>query len=96
MVVLKGPGTVTAAPDGRALRNPTGNCGMAKGGSGDVLAGIVLSLLGQGADAFAAAVCAVWLHGTAGDFAARDLTEYAMTPGDLIGALPAAFKTLGL
>ncbi|MCI9057914.1 MAG: NAD(P)H-hydrate dehydratase, partial [Oscillospiraceae bacterium] len=96
VVVLKGPGTVTAAPDGRALRNPTGNCGMAKGGSGDVLAGIVLSLLGQGADAFAAAVCAVWLHGTAGDFAARDLTEYAMTPGDLIGTLPAAFKTLGL
>ena len=96
VVVLKGPGTVTAAPDGRALRNPTGNCGMAKGGSGDVLAGIVLSLLGQGADAFAAAVCAVWLHGTAGDFAARDLTEYAMTPGDLIGTLPAAFKPLGL
>ena len=96
VVVLKGPGTVTAAPDGRALRNPTGNCGMAKGGSGDVLAGIVLSLLGQGADAFAAAVCAVWLHGTAGDLAARDLTEYAMTPGDLIGTLPAAFKTLGL
>ena len=56
----------------------------------------MLSLLGQGADAFAAAVCAVWLHGTAGDFAARDLTEYAMTPGDLIGTLPAAFKTLGL
>ena len=96
VVVLKGPGTVAAAPDGRALRNPTGNCGMAKGGSGDVLAGIVLSLLGQGADAFSAAVCAVWLHGTAGDLAARDLTEYAMTPGDLIGYLPAAFKALGL
>lgn len=96
VLVLKGPGTLVAGPEGRLLRNPTGNCGMAKGGSGDVLAGIVLSLLGQGADAFAAAVCAVWLHGTAGDFAARDLTEYAMTPGDLIGTLPAAFKTLGL
>ena len=96
VLALKGPGTVVAAPDGRLLRNTTGNCGMAKGGSGDVLAGIVLSLLGQGADAFSAAVCAVWLHGTAGDLAARDLTEYAMTPGDLIGYLPAAFKALGL
>lgn len=93
-VVLKGPGTVTAAPDGRALGNPTGNCGMAKGGSGDVLAGMVLSLLGQGAAPFDAAVCAVWLHGRAGDLCAQALTEYAMAPADLIGCLPAVFKEL--
>ena len=64
----------------------------------DIAARLTMNLMGQitEADAFAAAVCAVWLHGTAGDLAARDLTEYAMTPGDLIGTLPAAFKTLGL
>ncbi len=94
VLVLKGPGTVAAAPDGRTLVNTTGNCGMAKGGSGDVLAGMVLSLLGQGAEAFDAAVCAVWLHGRAGDLCARELTEYAMTPPDMIGRLPAVFKEL--
>ncbi len=94
ILVLKGPGTIVAAPDGRLMENTTGNCGMAKGGSGDVLAGMVLSLIGQGADPFDAAVCAVWLHGRAGDLCARDLTEYAMTPMDLIERLPAAFAGL--
>ena len=94
VVGLQGPGTMTAAPDGRALRNPTGNCGMAKGGSGDILAGMILSLLGQGAGAAEAAACAVWLHGRAGDLAAEELTAYAMTPTDLLGRLPAAFKEL--
>ena len=94
VLVLKGPGTIVAAPDGRLLRNTTGNCGMAKGGSGDVLAGMVLSLIGQGADPFDAAVCAVWLHGKAGDLCARELTEYAMTPVDMIERLPAAFAAL--
>ena len=69
---------------------------MAKGGSGDVLAGMVLSLLGQGAGAFDAAACAVWLHGRAGDLCARELSMYAMTPWDLVGRLPAAFRSLGL
>ena len=95
VLVLKGPGTLVAGPEGRLLRNPTGNCGMAKGGSGDVLAGMVLSLIGQGAPALEAAACAVWLHGRAGDLCARDLSEYAMTPLDLIGRLPAVFKELG-
>ena len=95
VLVLKGPGTLVAGPDGRLLRNPTGNCGMAKGGSGDVLAGMVLSLIGQGAPALEAAACAVWLHGRAGDLCARDLSEYAMTPLDLTGRLPAVFKELG-
>ena len=94
VLVLKGPGTVVAAPDGRVLVNTTGNCGMAKGGSGDVLAGMILSLLGQGAEPFEAAACAVWIHGRAGDLCAGELTEYAMTPTDMIGRLPAVFREL--
>lgn len=94
ILVLKGPGTIVAAPDGGMLVNSTGNCGMAKGGSGDMLAGMILSLLGQGAAAFDAAVCAVWLHGRAGDLCAQELTAYAMTPSDMIERLPAVFKEL--
>ena len=94
VVVLKGPGTVVAAPDGRVRRNTTGNCGMAKGGSGDILAGMIASLIGQGAEPFDAAACAVWLHGRAGDLCSRDLTEYAMTPPDMIERLPAVFREL--
>lgn len=94
ILVLKGPETVVAAPDGRLRVNTTGNAGMAKGGSGDALAGMALSLIGQGADPFDAASCAVWLHGRAGDLCARALTQYAMTVGDLIGCLPAVFKEL--
>ena len=67
--------------------NKTGNAGMATGGSGDVLAGIIASLAGQGAPPLAAAAAAVWLHGTAGDLAALEYGEYAMTPTDLIGQL---------
>ena len=66
-LVLKGPGTIAAAPDGRCMRNPTGNCGMAKGGSGDVLAGMLVSLLGLGLPPMDACCAAVWLHGRAGD-----------------------------
>lgn len=94
VVVLKGPGTVVAAPDGRARCNTTGNCGMAKGGSGDVLAGMIASLVGQGASPFDAASCAVWLHGRAGDLCRRDMTAYAMTPSDMIGCLGAVFREL--
>ena len=94
VVVLKGPGTVVAAPDGRVRNNTTGNCGMAKGGSGDVLAGMIASLVGQGASPFDAASCAVWLHGRAGDLCRRDLTAYAMTPPDMIGRLGAVCREL--
>lgn len=94
VLVLKGPGTIVAAPDGRLRKNTTGNCGMAKGGSGDVLAGMVLSLIGQGADPFDAASCAVWLHGRAGDLCAKKLSQYAMTPVDMIDRLPDVFLEL--
>ena len=94
VVVRKGPGTVVAGPDGRARVNTTGNCGMAKGGSGDVLAGMIASLAGQGADLFDAAGCAVWLHGRAGDLCRREMTAYAMTPPDMVDRLGAVFREL--
>ena len=93
-LVLKGPGTIAAAPDGRCMRNPTGNCGMAKGGSGDVLAGMLLSLLGQGCETFDACCAAVWLHGRAGDLAAADKGERSMTPTDLLEQIPYALKNI--
>ena len=93
-LILKGHRTVVAAPDGQVAINPTGNSGMAKGGSGDVLAGMVLSLLGQGAEAYSACCAAVYLHGLAGDLAARDKTERAMTPTDLVEYLPQAYKEI--
>lgn len=94
VLVLKGHRTVIAAPDGRLAVNPTGNSGMAKGGSGDVLAGMVVSLLGQGMAPFAAACCAVYLHGLAGDLAAEELTERAMTPSDMVLRIGAAFRAV--
>ena len=95
VLVLKGHRTITAWPDGRCFVNPTGNSGMAKGGSGDVLGGMILALIGQGLDPGRAAVCAVWLHGRAGDLAAADKGEYGMLPSDLVEQLPYAIKELG-
>lgn len=91
-MVLKGPGTVVAAPDGRYAVNTTGNSGMAKGGSGDVLAGMIVSLLGQGMDAFDACCAAVYLHGLAGDMAAAEKGERGMTPTDLLEKIPYALR----
>lgn len=89
LVVLKGHRTITTA-GGACLVNPTGNPGMAKGGSGDALAGLMGALLAQKiSDAPAAAV---WLHGRAGDLAAEELGEYGMTPSDLIQRIPCAMK----
>ena len=93
-LVLKGHRTVVAAPDERLAVNGTGNSGMAKGGSGDVLAGMILSLLGQGCEAFAACCAGVWLHGRAGDLAAVDKGERGMTPTDLLEQIPYAMKDL--
>lgn len=83
VVVLKGARTVVAAPDGRVCVNPTGNPGLARGGSGDVLAGMMSALLACGLSACEAAACAVWLHGAAADRAARQKGEYGMLPQDI-------------
>ena len=91
-LVLKGRGTVVAAPDGRLAVNTTGNDGMAKGGSGDILTGLAAGLLAQGVEPFAACCCAVWLHGRAGDLAAADKGRRGMTPSDLLEKLPYALK----
>ena len=93
-LVLKGHRTVVAAPDGRLAVNGTGNSGMAKGGSGDVLAGMIVSLLGQGCGPLDACCAAVWLHGRAGDRAAADKGERGMTPTDLLEQIPYAMKNL--
>ena len=93
-LILKGRRTVVAAPDGRAAVNPTGNSGMAKGGSGDILSGVVLSLLGQGMEPFAACCAAVYCHGLAGDLAAAALGERGMAPTDLLARLPRAFQEI--
>lgn len=91
IVLLKGHRTYIT--DGtRDYRNTTGNPGMATGGSGDVLAGILASLLGQGLEPLEAAACAAWLHGKAGDLCAEDLGEYGMLPTDLLGYLPRLLK----
>lgn len=93
IMILKGHNTVTAAPDGRAFLNATGNPGMAKGGSGDVLAGLLTGLLaqklGDQAECCALGVC---LHGQAGDRCAGELGEYGMTPVDMLKALPLVLK----
>ena len=89
VLVLKGHRTITAFPDGDTFVNTTGNPGMAKGGSGDVLAGMILSLLGQGIPPKEGVPAAVWLHGAAGDLAAEELGEYGMTPSDLLSRIPA-------
>ena len=93
-LVLKGHRTVTAGPEGNVLVNTTGNSGLAKGGSGDVLTGLIASLLAQGAGPVMAAAGAVWIHGRAGDLAAEALTEYCVTPEDVIAAFPRVFSEL--
>jgi NAD(P)H-hydrate epimerase len=92
-LVLKGHRTIVT--DGqRTFVNSTGNSGMATGGSGDVLTGIVASLLGQGLTPFEAAAIAVHTHGSAGDIAAEQYTPRAMIASDLLKTLPAAWKLL--
>jgi NAD(P)H-hydrate epimerase len=90
-VLLKGHRTLTVGPEKRYL-NTTGNPGMATGGSGDVLAGILLALLGQGVAPTEAAAAAAWLHGAVGDYCAEAWGEYGMTPSDMIANLPCFLK----
>lgn len=92
IMVLKGHRTVIAAPYGRVEINPTGNPGMATGGTGDVLTGIIAAFVGQGVFPYDAARFGVYLHGLAGDLAARKKGEVSLVAGDLIEFLPKAIQ----
>ena len=93
VVVLKGAGTVVT--DGRRVYvNNTGNPGMATGGSGDVLTGLITGLLAQGLPPVNAARAGVYIHGLAGDLAVHDSSEEALIAGDIIRRLGAAFRKL--
>jgi ADP-dependent NAD(P)H-hydrate dehydratase / NAD(P)H-hydrate epimerase len=94
IIVLKGHHTLIALPNGKAYFNMTGNAGMAKGGSGDVLTGILTSLLAQSYSPEAAALLGVHLHGAAGDHTAQDLTQETMIASNLIESLSFAFRYL--
>ena len=103
-LVLKDSTTVIASPDGElSMLTPesegtvfTANrsSGLAKGGSGDILAGLIGAMLGQGASSAEAAACGVWLHGRAADLCEQEMTAYCMQPTDVLRYLPAAFKEL--
>ena len=95
-IVLKGAYTAVVAPDGTCRFNTTGNPGMATGGSGDVLTGILLALLAQGYAPGDAAALGVCVHGHAGDLAAKQLGQIAMTAGDIVAHLPQAWKDLAI
>ena len=98
IAVLKGRGTLIATPGGEVYHNPTGSAGLAKGGSGDILAGLLSGLLAaglkQGRTAEDAAIAAVWLHGAAGDRCAKRLGMAAMLPHDIFADLGAIFAEL--
>jgi NAD(P)H-hydrate epimerase len=93
-VVLKGHRTLIATPEGHVFINPTGNAGMATGGTGDVLTGMIAAWLGQLLDAEAACRLAVFLHGAAGDLAEAEQGQIAMTATDLLAHIGEALKQL--
>ena len=95
-IIVKGAWTTIVTPEGNYYFNPTGNPGMATGGSGDVLTGILLGLLAQGYSREEACKLGVYIHGLAGDIAAEEKTQMGMTAADIIEALPAAWKKLTL
>lgn len=92
LVVLKGYRTVVTDGKSKTYINETGNPGMASGGCGDVLTGIIASLLGQGLAAFPAAKLGVYLHGLAGDYAAREKGQISLIASDILAKLPQVFK----
>ena len=94
IVVLKGAFTVIAAPDGRAVLLPFANSGLASAGTGDVLAGTIVALRGQGLGAFEAAAAGAYLHGLAGELARQQFGAAGMAAGDVARALPEAFKRI--
>jgi NAD(P)H-hydrate epimerase len=94
VLVLKGAPTVVASPTGEVFINSTGNPGMATGGSGDVLTGVIAGLAGQNLDPLRAALLGVYLHGLAGDFARDRLGEWSMLAGDIMEHLHVALQEL--
>lgn len=94
VVVLKGHNTIVANPSGEFLINPTGGYGLAKGGSGDVLSGIIGGLLAQGISPYESAVAGVWIHGMAGDFAEKELHPRSMGASDLFNYIHKVWKIL--
>lgn len=92
VAVLKGSGTVVAMPEGKTYINTTGNPGMATGGSGDVLTGVIAALTGQGYSPWEAAVAGVYLHGLAGDLMAQKLGEYGLIASDLVSMVAVAIR----
>jgi hydroxyethylthiazole kinase-like uncharacterized protein yjeF len=92
VLVLKGVPTVVALPDGRCYLNSTGNSGLASGGSGDVLTGLIAGLMGQGLEPWQAAVCGVYLHGLVADRLKPETGERGMIAGDLVRKLPQVLR----
>ncbi len=93
VVVLKGKNTIVTDGE-QVFVNPTGNSGMAKGGSGDVLSGIIASFMAQGLSVFDASIVGVYIHGLSGDLAADELSKTSMLPSDIIDHLPQIFKAI--
>ncbi len=94
ITVLKGARTIIAMPDGRAYVNMTGNSGMSTAGTGDVLTGIITAFIAQGANLEAAAAAGVYIHGKAGDEAAKEKGQHGMIAGDIIEKLPVVIKDI--
>ncbi|MFC1467132.1 NAD(P)H-hydrate dehydratase [Verrucomicrobiota bacterium] len=94
VTVLKGAGTIVAVPEGALAIAMTGNPGMAKGGSGDVLAGLLVGMIPQIPDVYSATCLAVYLHGCAGDFASMENSQMGMTAMDIVDQLPNVFHSL--
>ncbi|RMG02900.1 MAG: NAD(P)H-hydrate dehydratase, partial [Nitrospirae bacterium] len=94
VLVLKGAPTITASPEGRVFINSTGNPGMATAGSGDVLTGMITSLIGQSLPPLEASLLGVYLHGLAGDIASEKLSPQSVLAGDIIEHIPDAYKSL--
>ena len=93
-IVLKGANTLIAAPDGKMYFNSTGNPGMATGGMGDVLTGIIAGLMAQNYSSVESAVLGVYLHGLSADLALQNQSEESLLASDVIGSLGNAFKFL--
>ena len=94
VVVLKGAATVVTSPEGSAYINGTGNPGMATGGSGDVLSGLIAALMGQGMEAYWAAILGVWLHGRSGDIASAHTGIWSLKASDIADTLPDAWRSV--